>query len=112
MTQLKATRIRLYPTPAQEAAFLRIAGCCRLVYNLGLEQRRDFWRQHRATTGHSISWIGQKREITDLKAVAPFLAEVPVHCLQMALKDLDAAYGRFFDGAAGYPRPRKKGEND
>lgn len=112
MRRRKAYRVRIYPTKAQEEAFLRIAGCCRLVYNLALEQRRSFWRQHKARTGRNISWIGQKRELPALKAAAPFLAEVPAHCLQMALADLDAAFGRFFDGIAGCPRPRKKLRND
>lgn len=114
MKRLKAIRVRIYPTPEQEQSFLRIAGCCRLVYNLGLIQRRDFWRQHRNVTGSSIGWHGQKRELTTLKALpeAAFLNEAPSHCLQMALQDLDTAYARFFEGLAGYPRPRRKGEND
>jgi len=114
MRKLKAIRVRVYPTPEQEQSFLRIAGCCRLVYNLGLIQRRDFWRQHKNTTGRSIGWHGQKRELTALKALpeAAFLREAPSHCLQMALQDLDTAYSRFFEGHAGYPCPRRKGEND
>ncbi|MEP3669331.1 MAG: transposase [Roseibium sp.] len=114
MKRLKAIRVRVYPTPEQERSFLRIAGCCRLVYNLGLIQRRDFWRQYRNVTGRGIGWHGQKRELTDLKALpeADFLREAPSHCLQMALQDLDTAYARFFGGLAGYPRPRRKGEND
>jgi putative transposase len=50
-------RFRIYPTKAQEEAFRQISGCCRLVYNLGLEQRRDHWRRHKAIAGTSISWI-------------------------------------------------------
>ena len=112
MSTLTATRIRLYPTPAQEDAFRCIAGCCRLVYNAALEQRRDFWRAKRAATGTGFSWIEQKRELLAMKQDMPFLKEVPAHCLQMALQDLDRAYGRFFDGAGGYPKPRRKFEND
>lgn len=112
MQRLKAYRVRIYPTPEQEVAFTRIAGCCRLVYNLGLEQRSVFWRQHRANTGKSISWISQKRELSALKAEAPFLSEVPAHCLQSALADLDKAYGNFFAGHASYPKPRKRFDND
>lgn len=113
MPSLKAIRVRLYPTPEQTSAFAQIAGCCRLVYNLGLEQRRDFWRQKKRTDGTGFTWYGQKRELKDLKRDgAPFLADVPVHCLQMALKDLDTAYRRFFEGAAGHPRPRRKGDHD
>ena len=114
MRQMSATRIRLYPTPDQEAAFLRISGSCRLVYNLALTQRRDFHRQHRKMTGKSISWFGQKRELTELKRAegCEFLSEVPVHCLQAALKNLDTAFANFFSGRSGYPKPRKRGVHD
>lgn len=47
-----------------------------------------------------------------MKAAIPFLQEPPAHCLQMALQDLDRAYARFFNGVAGYPKPRRKFEND
>lgn len=112
MKRLKALRVRIYPTADQAVAFARIAGSCRLVYNLGLEQRSSFWRQHKRTTGRAISWISQKRELTALKAAAPFLKEAPAHCLQAALADLDRAYGNFFAGHAGYPRPRRKYTHD
>lgn len=112
MKRLKAYRVRIYPSPEQEIALTRIAGCCRLVYNLGLQQRRDFWRQHRRVTGNAITWISQKRELKALKAAAPFLADAPVHCLQMALQDLQNAHVRFFKGLSGYPQPRKRGSGD
>ena len=109
---MKATRVRIYPTAAQAEALEKIAGCCRLVYNVALEQRRDHWRRFKACHGNTISWYSQKRELPALKQEAPFLAEVPSHCLQMALQDLDTAYRRFFDGIGGYPRPRRKFEHD
>lgn len=112
MNRLTAIRVRIYPTVDQAVAFARIAGCCRLVYNLGLVQRSTFWRQHKRHTGRAISWISQKRELSALKAEAPFLAEAPAHCLQAALADLDRAYGNFFAGRAGYPTPRRKFDND
>jgi len=112
MNRRKAYRVRIYPTPEQEAAFAQIAGCCRLVYNLGLEQRRSFWRQYKAQTGKPFSQYGQRKELVALKRTAPFLKDVPAHCLQMALIDLDTAFTRFFQGIAGYPKPRKKFQND
>lgn len=36
-TEHLAYRYRLMPTPAQEQLFLRISGCCRLVFNKALE---------------------------------------------------------------------------
>lgn len=112
MTRHCATRIRVYPSAEQEEMFRRIAGCCRLVYNLALEQRREFWRNKQVLTGSGFSWIDQKRELPELKAEFPFLKEVPAHCLQMALKDLDRAYKNFFRGHAAYPKPRRKFAND
>lgn len=112
MITRKAATFRLYPTPDQDAEMARIAGACRFVYNLALEQRRDWWRQHKATTGHGISYAGQCRELTALRAEADWLKAAPVHALQQALKDLDRAYQNFFAGRAAYPSPRKRGIND
>lgn len=112
MKKKQAYRFRIYPTAAQEQAFRQISGCCRLVYNLGLEQRRDHWRRYRARTGYSISKVSQKNELPDLKEVAPFLKDAPSHCLQQALDDLDRAYQNFFEGRADYPTPRRKMDGD
>lgn len=112
MFHLKGLRYRLYPSPEQAADFERIAGCCRLVYNLGLEQRRDHWRNFRVCTGNSISWFSQNSEMPEMKREFPFLKAVPSHCLQAALGDLNAAYQRFFDGLSGYPKPRRKFQHD
>lgn len=112
MSSNLALRVRLYPTPEQEVAFAKISGCCRLVYNLALEQRSDFWRQYRRSTGSSLSWIAQKRELPSLKEALPFLKEVPAHCLQAAMQDLDQAYTNFFERRAGYPRRKRKYAHD
>lgn len=87
---------------------LHIAGSCRLVYNLGLTQRRDFWRQMKRSAGHGPSWFSQKRELTALRAEHDFLADCPVHCLQMALQDLQTAFVNFWEGRAEYPVPRRR----
>ena len=112
MKKHQAYRFRIYPTAAQEEAFRQISGCCRLVYNLGLEQRRDHWRRYRERTGRSISTLGQINELPALKEEAPFLKEVPSHCLQQALMDLGRAWQNFFDGRTAYPKPRRKIDGD
>jgi len=98
----KAFRYRIYPTPDQERALTRIAGCCRVVYNLALEQRRIWGRAHR------IQYESQANELPALKDAFPWLAEAPSHCLQQALIDLRQAYKQFWGGVARYPRPRLK----
>ena len=105
MLQRTAYRFRAYPDPEQASLFRRTAGCCRLVYNLCLEQRQLEW--HRSVP-RRLTAISQINELKDLKAAAPFLKEVPHHPLQQAIRDLDRAYLNFFEERAAYPKPRKK----
>ena len=112
MIERKADRFRLYPTIEQERQMARIAGTCRFVYNLALEQRREWWRQHKAIAGRSISFAGQCRELTTLRAEVDWIRAAPIHPLQQALRDLDRAFQNFFTGRADYPPPRRKGVDD
>ncbi|MFW7270224.1 RNA-guided endonuclease InsQ/TnpB family protein [Gluconacetobacter sp. Hr-1-5] len=112
MIQRKANTYRLYPDGEQREALAQIAGACRSVYNLALEQRRDWWQRHKDRTGRSISFAGQCRELTELRREVDWLREAPSQVLQQALRDLDRAYQNFFSGRAGYPSPRRKGLHD
>ncbi len=103
----KANTYRLYPTPEQAQQMAQIAGSCRFVYNLALEQRRDWYRP-----GRRFNFASQCREVTMLRAEVDWLKAAPVHTLQQALKDLDRAYQNWFAGRAAAPTPRKKGLHD
>jgi putative transposase len=103
----KANLFRLYPTPEQSARMAQIAGACRFVYNIALEQRRDWYRP-----GRRFSFASQCREVTMLRAEVDWLKACPVHTLQQALKDLDRAYQNWWAGRASAPIPRKKGLHD
>jgi putative transposase len=103
----KANTYRLYPTPEQAQQMAQIAGSCRYVFNLALEQRSEWWKP-----GRTFNFASQCREVTMLRAEVDWLKAAPVHTLQQALKDLDRAYQNFFAGRAEYPTPRKKGLND
>jgi len=50
----------------------------------------------------------QRAELSALKEEASFLPEVPHHCLQEALVDLDRAFANFFAGRAKYPTHQRK----
>lgn len=108
----RAYRFRIAETPEQARAFAQIAGCCRLVYNLALEQRRDHGRRYRAVVGRSVRERDQRDELPDLKMEAAFLSEAPSHCLQEAIHDLDRGFQNFFAGRAAYPKPRRRFESD
>ncbi|GCD75514.1 transposase [Acetobacter pasteurianus NBRC 3299] len=112
MIQRKANIYRLYPDTEQGLTLVRIAGACRAVYNLALEQRRDWWQRHKDRTGKSISFAGQCRELTDLRRDVDWLREAPIHPLQQALRDLDRAYQNFFSGRSGYSSLHRKGLHD
>lgn len=90
---------RIYPTPEQASALTQIAGACRFVYNLALEQRRDWWRQFRARMGKTICWASQSLELTELRRELEWLAAVPRCTLEQSLRDLDKAFSAFFRGA-------------
>src|SRR5215813_8495296 len=85
----------------------QIAGACRFVYNLALEQRRDWYR-----AGRTFTFASQCRELTQLRAAADWLKAVPVHPLQQALRDLARAYRNWWEGRTCPPTPRRKGIND
>src|SRR5664279_3247057 len=85
---LSGRRFRVRFTPDQLAYADEVAGVCRAVWNIGLDQRRQY-RQRRAW----ISYPQQCRELADAKTDPEFvwLKESPGHCLQQTLKDLDQA---------------------
>jgi putative transposase len=107
MIERKAVLFRLYPTPEQAARMAQIAGACRFVYNLALEQRRDWYRP-----GRKFTFASQCRDVTQLRAEVEWLKAVPVHPLQQALRDLDRAYQNWWAGRAQAPTQRRKGLND
>lgn len=109
---LRGFRYKMAPTAKQETLFRQFAGVCRLIYNIALEQRRDWWRQYEANTGSRLNYVSQARELTALRAKYDWIAAVSQTCQQQALRDLDKAYSNFFKGIARYPSPRRKGVND
>jgi putative transposase len=103
---------RLQLKAPQEVLLRQAIGVCRLVYNIALEQRRDFYRAFRRATGSGIGYVSQARELTNLRREFPWIAAVSQTAQQQALRDLDKAYQNFFAGRAKYPSPRKRGVND
>jgi putative transposase len=103
----KAHVYRLYPTPEQAATLGRWVGAVRAVYNVALEQRRDWYRP-----GRRINFASQCREVTALRAEFDWLRDVPVHPLHQAMKDLDRAHQNWWASRARAPTPRKRGIND
>ena len=109
---LRGFRYKLAPTAEQEVLLRQFSGVCRLVYDLALEQRRDFWRQYRRQTGQSLNYVAQARQLTALRAQYDWIAAVSQTCQQQALRDLEQAYANFFAGRGKHPTPRRRSVND
>jgi putative transposase len=86
---LAGRRFRVELTDAQEQLAQQTADACRAVWNIGLAQRREYRRR-----GAWINYGQQAHELVDAKAENAWLREVPGHCLQQALRDLDEACRR------------------
>ena len=106
MLMRKAYRFRLYPTAAQQHQLAREFGCVRWVYNHFLERRQA---AHQAT-GKGLSYTDTTDELAGLKREPglEWLREAYSQTLQQGLKDLDAAYQRFFSRQNRYPRFKRK----
>jgi putative transposase len=111
----QAYRFELDPDQAQRVLLAKSVGASRFVYNWGLEQSHlDY-----GLTGKRPRLGELKSRLVELKqGECPWLYEVSAHIGQSALKDLNAAFERFFKGLkgegpkAGYPRYKRKGERD
>lgn len=99
-------KFELELTSEEKARLLSWLGACRVLWNLALEQREINWSRRKQT-----SFGEQSKELASLKEAYPFFADVPHHCLQQKLKDLDAAFSRFFSGIGDYPNRKKKGRS-
>jgi putative transposase len=83
---LTGRRFRVEFTDEQAVFAEQIGAVCRSVWNTGLEQRREYRRR-----GEWMNYRPQAKELAEAKVEHPWLAQVPGHCLQQTLMDLDKA---------------------
>jgi len=100
----KATKFRLYPTKEQRILLDKHFGCCRLIYNFGLELKNKTYQE----TGKSISRYEIQGKIPELKKEKGFLREVNSLSLQASLVNLESAFSKFFKKTAKYPNFKSK----
>jgi putative transposase len=110
MLVMRAYRHKLVFTPVQAAQAAHFAGCARLIYNSGLQQRMMGYEIYK----RGLSYAGQCSHLPAAKQAEgfEFLQDTPSHILQQSLRDLDVAFQRFFQGQAAYPKFKKRGQND
>jgi putative transposase len=96
---LKAVKVRIYPTAAQQAHLAQAFGCVRWVWNQSLHTMNETYQE----TGRGVSAMTMKKAIPGWKAEHEWLSDCYSQSLQQSVLNLGVAFGHFFDGRAGYP---------
>lgn len=97
-------KFRLYPNTDQQTLLAKHFGCTRYLYNYFLARRK----QKCLTKGRSNNYFKDCKELTELKKTLPWLIEVSSQSLQQAIKNLNVAYGNFFEKRAAFPKFKNK----
>jgi putative transposase len=102
----KAYRYRLYPTKQDERLLMQTLGCVRFVWNRYLDKQKKAYFKD----GERLNYHDHSRDLTVLKRTEGYewLRDVNAHVLQQSLRDLDTAYGNFFEKRAQYPKFKKR----
>ncbi len=102
----KAYKYRIYPTKDQIVLIEKHFGSTRFLYNYFLEYRQKAYAKGNKKVGYMVT----QAELTKLKKQKEYewLNECGSQSLQMALRDLDSAYSRFFRKKGGYPKFKSK----
>lgn len=106
---IKAYKYRLYPTAEQATFFEKSFGCCRYVYNWALQRRIETYQN----SGERLSYVSIAKELTSLKKQeeTEWLSEVSNQSLQSSIRNMDAAFTRFFREKKGFPKFKSKKRN-
>lgn len=106
---MRALKVRLYPTQAQQVLLAKTFGCARFVYNRFLEVQ-----QQRHVNGEKfLTWYDMCKLLVQLKQQEEFtwLREVDKFALETSLRNLADAYLRFFAKQARFPKFKSKYDN-
>ena len=108
--QLQGFKYRIYPTEQQRILLAQMFGSSRYVYNWGL----DRCIKAREAGEKKPSYFDLTKELTQLKKQPEtiWLAQTPSMVLYFALKNLDAAYQKFFKEKKGFPKFKSKHDNN
>lgn len=108
--RLKAFRYRVYPTAEQESRLGAWEHALRFLWNLAHEQRLLGLARPRGERRYYTAF-DQHKELTELRAELPWLADVPRNVCAQLLAELDKAWQRAFKKLARTPRWKQKGRD-
>lgn len=102
----KSYKYKIKPTKNQQRILLQFFGCCRFIYNWGLDRKINLWKNEQK----SVSYIELSKEMTSLKKTEEYkwLNDCSCESLQQSLRCLDNAYTDFFKAKKGFPKFKSK----
>lgn len=105
----RAYKYKMKPTFRQQECLNKAFGCCRFIYNWGLDKKIQSYKQAKK----AIGYVELAHELTKLKndGEHEWLKEVNNTSLQQSLRNLDAAFVRFFREKKGFPKFKSKKKN-
>lgn len=109
MNGIRTYKRKLILTKDQSNRVASWIGCCRVVYNLGLEIKIATYK----ATGKSISSYDLMKQLPGLKKEYDWIKDVPAQTLQSSLDRLETSFKNFFRNfkkGGGFPKFAKKGK--
>lgn len=105
---IKAYKYKLNPNDTQRIFFEKSFGCTRFVYNWALNMRIEAYQKDKTR----LSWVDICKMLTKLKKQEEtiWLNDVSNMSLQSSIRNMDAAFTRFFREKKGFPKFKSKKE--
>jgi putative transposase len=97
----------MYPNNEQKILLSKYFGCVRYIFNRGLQKKIESYQQTGKTVSCNELVTGMLMELKNAEDTK-WLNEVGSQSLQMALRNLDNAFTRFFREKKGFPKFKSK----
>ena len=121
MSKMRSYKLELKLNKTQAVLCAKSAGTARFAYNWKLDQLISEYEANKSlaqmydlpkvpsTLGNAQAW---HKDWVLLKRELPWIRETSKCCGQIALRDLQVAFQRFFQKKSGYPKFKKRGQRD
>lgn len=113
MTSHKALKVRIYPNEIQQTQINKTLGCCRVLYNMMLYERKEVYEKLKNNKRELYEYKYKTEK--DYKNEFEWMKEADSVALQQSRNNLVNAYSNFFKslsgkrkGKAGFPKFKKK----
>ena len=104
----KSYQYELIPNGEQVRKLKQFCGCCRFVFNKGLEEVKKYYE----TTGHFLNYVQLAAFLPKWKQDCDWLKDCNAQVLQQSMINLSRALMNFSAGRANFPRFKAKGRKD